>query len=421
MIAASFLTSCAGHSTDDGSHAGPPAQEDTHEEETAPAEDDVFPSDEDLSPIDGEGGDISPPGEDISPAEAVLSRMSLEEKIGQLFIIRPEQADRSFSPEDAHHADEGLLYVSESLKETVADYPPGGYSLFAKNIGRPSQLKEFIQQLKDTCEVLPFIATDEEGGNVARLANSTAKGFDLETYGTAAGIGSTGDPSTAERAGRGIGSYLKEYGINVDFAPVADVNTNPDNIVIGNRAFGSDPQLVADMVCAFTNGLHFSGVLSCTKHFPGHGDTTADSHTGAVYVYKDWAELKNIELIPFEASLDKTDMVMIAHINLPNVTSDGLPASLSGELVSGKLRGELGFDGLIITDSLAMEAINTYYGSAEAAVMAVEAGADIILMPYDYIAAFEGVLDAVRSGRISEDRIDQSVLRILKAKEKITD
>ena len=345
--------------------------------------------------------------------------MTLEEKVGQLFIIRPEQADRSFSAEDAHHAKEGLQYVSGSLEETVAYYPPGGYCLFAKNIGSPAQLKEFVLQLKDTCEIVPFISTDEEGGNVARLANSTSKGFDLETYGSAAEIGGTGDPAAAERAGRGIGSYLNEYGINTDFAPVADVNTNPDNIVIGSRAFGSDPQLVADMVCSFVDGLHSSGVLSCTKHFPGHGDTTADSHTGAVYVYKDWDELKSIEIIPFEASLSRTDMIMIAHINLPNVTSDGLPASLSKEMVSGKLRGELGFEGLIITDSLAMEAINTYYGSAEAAVMAVEAGADIILMPYDYIAAFEGILDAVRSGRISEGRIDESVLRILKAKEQL--
>ncbi|MBR6236230.1 MAG: glycoside hydrolase family 3 protein, partial [Firmicutes bacterium] len=205
----------------------------------------------------------------------------------------------------------------------------------------------------------------------------------------------------------------------LDFAPVSDINTNPRNVIIGDRAFGSDPQLVADMVCAFIDGLHESKVLSSVKHFPGHGDTTADTHYGRVAVKKTWEQLKEAELIPFEASFGTTDFVMIAHINLPNATSDGRPASLSKELITDKLRGELGYSGLVTTDSLAMEAITDQYSQEESAVLAVEAGVDVLLMPLDYVKSFDAVVAAVESGRIPESRIDESVLRILRAKETV--
>ena len=353
--------------------------------------------------------------------QGLLSQLSLEEKIGQLFIIRPDQVDLSFEPSSQHSHYSHARTLSAAMQETLKKYPAGGFIIFDKNIESTTQLLAFTQQMRDVSRVVPFVSVDEEGGSVTRLAHAPSKGFKLKQFKSMASIGATKDTSKALEVGTVIGTYLKEYGFNLDFAPVADVNTNPKNIVIGDRAFGSDPQLVADMVCAYIDGLHAGGVLSSTKHFPGHGDTSSDTHSGAVVVGKTWDELKQTELVPFVASAGKTDLIMIAHINLPNATSDGLPASLSKELLTYKLRGELGYEGLIITDSLAMGAIQNHYGSDEAAVLALEAGVDILLMPLDYAGAFEGVLQAVKAGRISEERINESVIRILKAKAAVTD
>ena len=300
--------------------------------------------------------------------------------------------------------------------KVLEKYPPGGFSLYDKNIGSPSQLLKFTAQMRDVCRIAPIIAVDEEGGRVTRLANSKSKGFSLPRYKSAEAVGKTGDPAKAYEMGSVIGKYVKEYGFNLDYAPVADVNSNPKSRLIGDRAFGSDPGTVTEMASAFADGLRSSGVMSCIKHFPGHGDTTNDTHKGYVAVNKTWEELKALELKPFEDCFGKIDMVMIAHITLKKALSDDLPASLSKELITDKLRGELGYDGIVISDSLAMKAISKNYRSADAALMAFEAGTDIILMPNDYIAAFNAVLDAVQSGRISEKRVDESVFKILMKK-----
>ena len=201
----------------------------------------------------------------------------------------------------------------------------------------------------------------------------------------------------------------------MNFAPVADINTNPENIVIGNRAFGAKPDLVSKMVSAYLDGLHSQGIAGTIKHFPGHGDTKNDPHSESVEIYKTWDELLKAELIPFKNNFGKTDSVMTAHITLKNVNGD-LPATLSKEIITGKLRNELGYDGIIITDALMMGAIKDNYSSGEAAVLAIEAGNDILLMPYDYVEAFEALVEAVESGRISEERLDESVSKILKLK-----
>lgn len=232
-------------------------------------------------------------------------------------------------------------------------------------------------------------------------------------------IGATGDITNAKEAGKTIGSYLKKYQFNLDFVPVCDVNTNSSNTVIGNRSFGSDPDLVADMVSAEIKGFHESDMMTCAKHFPGHGDTVGDSHKGYVSALKTWDEIVECEMIPFQAVIKAdTDMIMVAHITLPNAMGDGLPASLSKEMVTGKLRQELGYEGVVITDALNMGAIANAYDSETSAVLAIQAGVDILLMPKDYVAAFLGVQTAVREGKISEDRIDESVLRILRLKSK---
>ena len=362
--------------------------------------------------------------EPASKVETLLSSMSLEEKVGQLFIIRPESLSTELTPQQAHDTTEyGVTEWTEDMALQLEKYPAGGVAIFGKNISSPEQLKNFVAAMQQASSLPLFMGVDEEGGSVSRLANSpafrTEEGYVLPQFKSMAEIGASGDTGAARTVGFSIGCYLAEYGFNLDFAPVADTNTNPDNVVIGDRAFGSDPELVSQMVAAELDGLHSAEVLGCIKHFPGHGDTVGDTHDGYVSIQKTWEELLSAELIPFIDNLDNTDMVMVAHISLPNVTDDGLPASLSGELISGKLRGELGYEGVVITDSLAMGAIAREYSSADCAVMALDAGADILLMPEDYAAAFEGVVQAMEEGRLSPQRIDESVRRVLELKDRL--
>lgn len=365
-----------------------------------------------------------PTAEPASKVETLLSSMSLEEKVGQLFIIRPESLSTELTPQQAHDTTEyGVTEWTEDMALQLEKYPAGGVAIFGKNISSPEQLKNFVAAMQQASSLPLFMGVDEEGGSVSRLANSpafrTEEGYVLPQFKSMAEIGASGDTGAARTVGFTIGCYLLEYGFNLDFAPVADTNTNPDNVVIGDRAFSSDPELVSQMVAAELDGLHSAEVLGCIKHFPGHGDTVGDTHDGYVSIQKTWDELLSAELIPFINNLDNTDMVMVAHISLPNVTGDGLPASLSGELISGKLRGDLGYDGVVITDSLAMGAIAQEYTSADCAVMALDAGVDILLMPEDYAAAFEGVVQAVEEGRLSMERIDESVARVLELKDQL--
>ena len=357
------------------------------------------------------------PEPQADPVDELLAGMTLEEKVGQLFLIRPESLCVELTPQQVHDAaDFGVTTWTEEMTERLAEYPAGGIVLFGKNLSNPDQLSAMMAQIEKAGEIPLMVGVDEEGGSVARLANSA--GFDLPQFEQMAEIGARGDVEEARQLGGTIGAYLHQYGFALDFAPVADLWTNPQNSVIGSRSFGSDPALVSEMVLAVIDGLHEEGVLSCIKHFPGHGDTRGDSHDGYVLLERSWEELLERELIPFVDNLDSTDLVMVAHILLPQITGDGLPASLSAELITGRLRGELGYDGLVVTDSLAMGAITDQYTSAQAAVLAFEAGADLLLMPQDYTAAFDGVLDAVGRGEVDESRLDESVLRILRAKQK---
>ena len=215
-----------------------------------------------------------------------------------------------------------------------------------------------------------------------------------------------------------IGRYLVQYGIDLDFAPVADVNTNPDNPVIGRRAFSDDPQQAAEMVAAAVEGFQEAGVLCCLKHYPGHGDTAEDSHKALAVTQKSWQELLSCELVPFQAGIDAgADLVMVGHIAAPQVTGEDTPASLSQPLLQS-LRQELGFDGVIVTDSLAMEGITGLYTPGQAAVLAVQAGVDILLMPDGLAEAFDAVMAAVEDGTIPQSRIDESAARVLALKAK---
>lgn len=341
--------------------------------------------------------------------EAKLTTMTLREKVGQLFWVRPETLDFSLNPEKKT--------LTQTMRQNLEQYPVGGIAVFKKNIQDENQLSALIADFQSASKIPMIVAVDEEGGAVARLANHEA--FFLPKYTSARDIGKTGDPEQARQMGRTIGGYLRFYGFNLDFAPVADVDSNPANPVIGRRAYSTDAQQTAQMVAAAVEGFHEAGMLCTVKHFPGHGDTGQDSHYGTATSYKTWEEMKAMEMLPFEAGIAAgADVVMTAHITTPNATTDGLPASLSYTMITERLRGELGFQGVIVTDALEMNAIKNHFTPAESAVAALRAGVDVLLMPSDLRAAFDGVVQAVEDGTLSEERLNESVRRILTLKQK---
>ena len=339
----------------------------------------------------------------------ILDDMTLEEKVCQLFMITPEALTGVGT----------VTQAGEATKAAIDKYPVGGVIYFAQNLKNPGQTKTMLANTKKYAEErtgLPvFLSVDEEGGQVARVGSNPA--FGVEQIGDMSDVGSRGDTQEAYKTGSTIGAYLRELGFNMDAAPDADVLTNPENQVVRYRSFGSDPRLVADMAEAELKGLRDQGILGLYKHFPGHGGTAADSHEGYAYVDETLEELKNGAFIPFQDGIDGgIPVIMVSHIACPNVTGDNTPATFSKQMLTDILRNDMGFDGMIITDALNMGAVTEKYSSARAAVEAVNAGADMLLMPEDFQNAYQGLLDAVKDGTVTEDRIDASVRRILEVK-----
>lgn len=344
-----------------------------------------------------------------------ISKMSIREKVGQMFFVRPEALDTSIHwNEYAELPDYKLQHVNKTILAVNKDYPVGGMILYAHNIVDEAQLGEFIAEIR-TLNGSPLLAIDEEGGRIARIANNV--NFDVPKYESMAAIAESGDPSEAYKAAFTIGSYVKEYGFDIDYAPVADVNTNPENIVIGPRAFSDDPETAAEFVVSYLNGLDSAGVIGTLKHFPGHGDVKTDTHSGYAETNKTWEEMLECEMIPFKAGIEAgAQMIMTAHIATPKVTGDDLPATLSSVILQDKLRGELGFKGIIVTDAMDMGAITTQFGNAEAAIKSIQAGVDVVLCSKDFTQVFDAVVNAVEKGDIKESRINESVKRILELK-----
>ena len=344
-------------------------------------------------------------------ASLTAADLSLEEKVGQLFIIRPDALDLTLPQETIDDAKaDGVTELTDAMRDTLQKYPVGGVCQFGKNLVDPEQITAFNAALQEAADVPLFITVDEEGGAVARLANNEA--FDLPQFESAAAIGEAG-ADYAGYAGSTIGGYLHTYGFNMDFAPDADVNTNPDNPIIGTRAFSSDPAVAAECAVAMAKGLAGEGVLPTFKHFPGHGDTAEDSHTGLAYSYRTADELAACELLPFTAAAEAgPHAVMVGHIVVPELTGD-TPATLSAAAIALVSDAE---NTLIVTDSLAMGAITDSYTPGEAAVQALQAGCDVLLMPADLADAYDAVLAAVQNGTVSEERLDASVAKILRMK-----
>ena len=335
-------------------------------------------------------------------AKRLMAEWIIEQKIGQMFFC-------AFTRKEVGR---DITEMDEDIEKIVRNYHIGGVILFPENIKSVSQVTNYIGGLQQASEIPLFIGIDEEGGRITRTAKL---GFPVMP--SALRIGQTGDAQNAYDAATTIANYLTPLGFNVDFAPVADVFTNPSNTVIGDRAFSADPNVAGEMVKRFVEGLQDHHVLSAVKHFPGHGDTGTDSHIGMATTEKTLAELSACEFIPFQAGIDAgATFVMTGHISTPRITGNDEPASFSGFLLQDVLRDRLGFKGIVVTDALRMGAIAEYYSSGESAVKAILAGVDMLLMPANLQEAYNAVVAAVQSGIISKERIDDSVLRILTAK-----
>ena len=375
-----------------------------------------------LSSCSNEDDSDVPP---IDEVEAQLQQMTLREKVGQMFYVRPECLDTTIHFNRPGSIDESvdditkirLQAVNETMRGVNEKYPVGGIILYAHNIEDEAQLARFVPEIR-ALKGSPLLCIDEEGGRVARIGRNS--NFQVKTYESMGAIGATGDPQNAYECGNTIGTYLHRYGFDVDFAPVADVNTNPENIVIGARAFSDNPQVAAPMVTNYLQGLKDAGVTGCIKHFPGHGDTKSDTHFGYASSQKTWEEMLDCEMVTFKAGIQwGCQLIMTAHISAPNVTGSDVPSTMSPVILQDKLRRELGYRNIIITDAMEMGAIIQQYSNAEAAVGCIRAGVDIVLGPQVFTEAFDAVVKAVEDGTITEQRIDESVRRILKLKQGI--
>jgi beta-N-acetylhexosaminidase len=346
---------------------------------------------------------ITVSAQDAAP-DNLLANMTLEQKVGQMFMFtfygRP---------------------MNEPARNVLRTWQPGFIGLFPSNLGTPEQVTNLTNDIQQTLidggGIPAFIGVDQEGGLIAHLK----EGF--TTWPVPMLLTATQDEELAYEVGAGMAAEMIAVGINMDFAPVADLNTNRFNPIIGRRSFGSDAALVRPILAAYIKGMQGAGVLATAKHFPGHGDTSADSHTELPVVEHDLTRLESVELKPFAAAMDAgVGAIMVAHIWFPALDpTPNMPASLSSAVVTTLVRDQLGYTGLVMPDAMDMDAIDTVYDSSEAAIAAIKAGHDIVIpgahiSPEAHIAAMQAVVDAVRSGDIPESRIDASVQRILAAK-----
>lgn len=336
-----------------------------------------------------------------SLVDETLAGMTLHEKVCQMMFVTPEELT----------GEDGVTVAGDATRQALENYPVGGIVYFAKNLESQDQVKEMIDNSQKYSSIGLFVATDEEGGVVNRL---------MDTVGTTY-IGSMyyykddGDETAYENAYT-IANDMSALGFNLDFAPVADVWSNPDNTVIGERAYSDDYAQAAELVGNAVKGFNDGGVMCTLKHFPGHGDTAEDSHYSSAYVHRTKEEIMADEMQPFRSGIEAgAEFVMVGHLIVPDI--DEVPATLSYKIATGILRDELKFEGVAITDSFEMESIADNYSVDDAVVMSVKAGMDMILQPKNMTSAVNSIEQAVADGELSEDRIDESVRRILTLKE----
>ena len=334
--------------------------------------------------------------------DVAIESMPLEDKVAGLFIVTPE----------AITGVNTAIKAGDGTKDALKQYAVGGLIYFKKNIKSAEQLTEMLSNTALYSYYPLFLAVDEEGGSISRVAEAGLG----ENVGSAKDIGATGDANNAYAAGQSMAEYLTPLGFNLNLAPVADIN-NIEGSFIGGRSYGSDSTLAAAMVAAMTAGLQENGVSACLKHFPGIGYSVEDTHVTMAVTDRTAEQFRAEEFTVFAAGIEAgADFVMVSHLSAPGLTGDNTPCSLSETVVTNILREELGFRGVIITDAMNMGAITEYYQADEAAIMALRAGCDMILMPDDFELAYNGVFQAVQNGTISEERINDSLRRIYRIK-----
>ena len=337
--------------------------------------------------------------EEVDKIKDKVESMSLEEKIGQLFIV-------GFEGEE----------INDEIVDLVKNQKVGGLIYFSRNIVDSNQIINLNNEIKAIEKDIPlFISVDEEGGVVSRVPEEFVK---LPSSGY---IGQFNDENLSYNVGKIIAKELNSLGFNMDFAPVLDIDSNPNNTVIGERAFGNNSEIVSRLGIKTMEGIKDGKIIPVVKHFPGHGDTDVDSHYGLPIVKKTLEELENLEFIPFKNAIDNgADVVMISSIILESIDNE-YPATMSKKVITDILRDSLGFDGVIATDDMTMGAIVDNYNLADAVIMSINAGSDLVLVCHGYddiINSIVAVKDAVNSKIISEEKIDESVYRILKLKDK---
>jgi beta-N-acetylhexosaminidase len=358
------------------------------------------------APEDDSGSSAASPdtaghSEEVDPVKEQIENMTLEEKIGQLVIVGADGYN-----------------IDANSKQMIEKYHVGGFILFKRNIQDSKQMLDLLNSMKGTNRInkIPlFLSIDEEGGRVSRLPDEFVK-FPANKE-----IGKLNNSDLSRQVGSIIGEELTQFGMNMDFAPVLDINSNPKNPVIGDRSFGTDPGIVSKLGVQTMKGIQSKNIISVVKHFPGHGDTSTDSHVGLPRVNNNLERLKGFELKPFaEAIKNGADAVMVAHILLPQI-DPGNPASFSKTIISDVLRRDMKFDGVVITDDFTMGAIVQNYNIGQAAVKSIQAGSDIVLVCHDFdkqTAVISALKMAADTGKLTMERIDESVYRILKLKEK---
>ena len=343
------------------------------------------------------------PSAEQDGVHALLAKMTLREKICQTLFVAPSDITGVAQ----------VIAAGEATRAALAKYPVGGLFYDATNMESQEQLREMLETSQSFVSIPMLFACDEEGGIVSRLADTvgTTEFSSMLQY-------KDEGTQTAARNAETIASDMRALGFNMDFAPVADVWSNPENKVIGRRAYSDRFDQAAELIPAAVEGFHKGGVACTLKHFPGHGDTSADSHLGSVYIDKPLDQMRKEEFLPFRAGIEAgADAVMIGHLIVRELGDE--PAPFSPYLITDVLRGELGFDGVVITDSLRMQALTDHYSVGEISVKAIKAGVDMLLCPTDVDAAIAALEEAVNSGEIPESRLDESVLRILKLKQSV--
>lgn len=333
---------------------------------------------------------------------AMIEYMPLEDKVAGLFFVTPE----------AVTGVDAAVKAGDGTKDALTRYAVGGILYNKKNIRDAAQFAEMLGNTDLYSKYPIFLGIEEEGGSISPLA---AAGL-IDKQPTAADIGAGGDVGAARQAGSSLGQGLASYGINVDFAPVGDL-ANVDKSVMAARAYGSEAETVSAYVINMMEGLQEQGVTACIKYFPCGGSTTADTHKGLAVSERSEEELRSQELAVYQSSIDSgAQMIMVGHVAVPSLTGDNIPASLSSAVVTGLLRNEMGYRGVVITDVMDAKAISEYYSSGQAAVLALKAGCDMILTPENFEEAYEAVLTAVQDGTIAEERINDALRRIYRIK-----